>query len=206
MGQARGGSAELGAIVLTGGTAVRLDGADKASIEVGGRTLLDRALDALVDFDDVVVVGPHVITERPVTFRQEDPPHGGPAAGIVAGLSGFPRLPRRIAILAVDLARVTAATFRRLTLEYDADGALLVDTEGRRQPLCGLYDGAMLAAAGAGDTHGMSMRTFLSTLDLVEVPAIAHEADDVDTWADVRALREQFEPERRPTHRPVHES
>ena len=34
----------LGAIVLTGGTAVRLDGADKASLEVGGRTLLDRAL------------------------------------------------------------------------------------------------------------------------------------------------------------------
>lgn len=186
--------ADLAAIVLTGGSAVRLDGADKASIEVAGRTLLDRALDALVDIDDVVVVGPQVFTERPVTFRQEDPPQGGPAAGIVAGLSGFPRLPRRVAVLAVDLPRVTAATFRRLCTAYAGDGALLVDAGGRRQFLCGVYDAAMLTAAGTGDVHGMSMRTMLSTLDLVEVAAVDDESLDVDTWADVRALRERFEP------------
>lgn len=187
--------ADLGAIVLTGGTAVRLDGADKASIEVAGRTLLDRALDALVDIDDVVVVGPQVFTDRPVTFRQEDPPHGGPAAGIIAGLSGFPRLPRRVAVLAVDLPRVTAATFRRLRAAYDGDGVLLIDADGRRQFLCGIYDAAMLIAAGAGDVHGMSMRTMLAALELREVAALRDESLDVDTWADVRALREHLEPD-----------
>ena len=37
------------AVVLAGGTAARLGGADKASIELHGRTLLTHALDALVD-------------------------------------------------------------------------------------------------------------------------------------------------------------
>ena len=36
----------LGAVILTGGTAARMDGVDKASIEVGGVTLLERALAA----------------------------------------------------------------------------------------------------------------------------------------------------------------
>ena len=67
----------LGAVVLTGGSAVRLDGADKASIELGGLTLLEHALGALVDVDEVVVVGDHVPTTRPVTFTREDPRHGG---------------------------------------------------------------------------------------------------------------------------------
>ena len=44
------------AVVLAGGTAVRLDGADKASVELHGRTLLTWALDAVLDAAEVVVV------------------------------------------------------------------------------------------------------------------------------------------------------
>lgn len=180
----------LGAIVLTGGTAVRLDGADKASLEAGGQTLLDRALGSLPPCRDVVVVGEEVHTERPVTVRREDPPFGGPAAGLIAGLGGFPILPERVAVLAVDLPYVSAATWQRLEDSYASDGAVLVDADGRRQPLCGLYSTAALAVAGAGDVHGLSMRRLLEALDLVEVSAVGEEARDVDTWADVRALRE----------------
>ncbi len=42
------GLSGFAAIVLAGGQAARLGGADKASIEVGGRSLLERAL-ALAD-------------------------------------------------------------------------------------------------------------------------------------------------------------
>lgn len=183
----------LGAIVLTGGTAVRLDGADKASIEVAGQTLLERALEALPECRDVVVVGPEVHTRRPVTFRAEDPPFGGPAAGLVAGLGGFPRLPERVAVLAVDLPYVTVATWQRLEAAYAGGGAVLVDEGGRRQPLCGLYSTSALVAAGSGDMHGSSMRRLLDGLDLVDVPSVGDEARDVDTWADVRALREALD-------------
>lgn len=182
----------LGAVVLTGGTAVRLDGADKASLEVAGRTLLERALDNLPACRDVVVVGPQVPTVRPVTFRAEDPAFGGPAAGLVAGLGGFPVLPGRVAVLAVDLPRVTPQTWQRLDAAYAGDGALLVDPDGHRQPLCGLYSGPALRAAGAEAVHGMSMHALLEGLDLVEVPAEPGETRDVDTWADVRELREAF--------------
>src|SRR4051794_24238588 len=44
------------AVVLAGGRASRLDGADKASIEYQGRTLLEHALEALADAAEVVVV------------------------------------------------------------------------------------------------------------------------------------------------------
>ena len=43
------GRMSLRAVVLAGGVAARLDGADKASVELHGRTLLTWALDALVD-------------------------------------------------------------------------------------------------------------------------------------------------------------
>ena len=38
-----------------------------------GRTLLERALDALLDAAEVVVVGEPVPTSRPVTFTRESP-------------------------------------------------------------------------------------------------------------------------------------
>ena len=43
------GTSGFAAVVLAGGTAARLGGADKASIEHAGRTLLEWALDALLD-------------------------------------------------------------------------------------------------------------------------------------------------------------
>ena len=42
--------------VLAGGASRRM-GRDKALIDVGGRTLIDRALDVMADFDQVVVLG-----------------------------------------------------------------------------------------------------------------------------------------------------
>lgn len=59
-----------------GGRGSRLDGVDKAGIEVGGRTLLEWALDAVIDAREVVVVGDPVPTERPVTFTRESPRYG----------------------------------------------------------------------------------------------------------------------------------
>ncbi|MFL6171442.1 MAG: molybdenum cofactor guanylyltransferase, partial [Marmoricola sp.] len=112
-----------GAVVLAGGTSVRLDGADKASIELGGLTLLEHALGAMLDIDEVVVVGEAVPTTRPVTFTREDPAGGGPAAGVLAGLRAFARRPDLLVVLAVDMPLVTSATVRRLAAAAAAAGA-----------------------------------------------------------------------------------
>ena len=57
------------AVVLAGGTAARMGGADKAGIELGGRTLLQHALDAVVDAVEVVVVGDPVPTDAAGDLR-----------------------------------------------------------------------------------------------------------------------------------------
>ena len=105
----------LGAVILTGGTAARMDGIDKAAIEIGGVTLLERALAATMAALEVVVVGREVPTSRPVTWTREDPPLGGPAAGILAGLDRFLRTPDLVCVLAVDMPKVNAGTVARLT-------------------------------------------------------------------------------------------
>jgi molybdopterin-guanine dinucleotide biosynthesis protein A len=179
------------AVVLAGGRAARLGGADKASMEVDGRTLLAHALDAVIDAAEVVVVGDHVPTDRPVTFTLENPRYGGPAAALLTGRDALLRTTTRLAVLAVDMPHLSAGTFRRL-LEAapDGDGAVLTDPEGRRQ-LAFVVDIARLDAVRPHheDQHDLPLHRLLASLDLVEVPSAGPEHRDVDTWADLRDLR-----------------
>ena len=136
-------------VVLAGGTAARMDGVDKASVELAGRSLLEYAVDAFLDAAEVVVVGPDTVrTARPVTFVVEDPPRGGPVAGLLTGVDALLRAPRLVGVLAVDMPRVTPATMRRLReAATGRDGAFLVGGDGRRQ-LAGVLDAARAGGAG----------------------------------------------------------
>lgn len=186
------------AVVLAGGTGVRLGGVDKAAVELDGRTLLEHALAAVAVADEVVVVGGPVPTSRPVTFTREDPPLGGPAAGLLAGVAALTRTADRVVVLAVDMPRVTAATVGRLLDAADApdgpdgrdgrevpDGSALVGRDGRRRLAVVVRPGALVAAAPA-DPHGMPLHGLLRPLDLVDVPALGDEARGVDRWEDLR--------------------
>ncbi len=178
-------------VVLAGGTAARMDGIDKAAVELHGRTLLELAVDALLDADEVVVVAPESVpTERPVTFVCEDPPRGGPVAGLLTGVDALLRRPTLVGVVAVDMPRVTPATWRRLReAAAGRDGAFLVDGDGRRQ-LAGVLDAARLDGVRPGleGQHGMALHRLLAPLDLALVPAIGDEAVDIDSWADLRDL------------------
>ena len=57
------------AIILAGGRASRLDGAAKPLLEVGGRTLLDRAIAAVAGCDPIVV-GPPVPVHGEVAWTR----------------------------------------------------------------------------------------------------------------------------------------
>jgi molybdopterin-guanine dinucleotide biosynthesis protein A len=185
----------LGAVILTGGTAARMDGIDKASIEVGGVTLLERALAATLHAIEVVVVGREVPTSRPVTWAREDPPLGGPAAGILAGIDRFLRMPDLVCVLAVDMPKVNSGTVARLTWavegDPDVDGAVLVDAEGQRQTLAAVYRTTSLQSARPEDReqeHGLPVRRLVGLLRLAEVPVVGNEAFDIDSWKDLRHL------------------
>ena len=83
----------LDVVILAGGAGERLGGVSKADLLLGGRRLLDHILDDLaagragVPLGRVVVVAPDsVAVPAGVSRTLEDPPGGGPAAGICAGL------------------------------------------------------------------------------------------------------------------------
>lgn len=205
-----GEPSRFAAVVLAGGTGARLGGLDKAAIEVDGATLLERVLDAAAGAAEVVVVGHPVPTTRPVTWTLEDPPLGGPAAGLLAGLACLSPAPDLVAVLAVDLPRVTAGTVARLVAAATnppsaepgagpsvADGAVLVDAGGRRQTLAAVYRRASLDAAAPADPadrHGLPMRRLVGGLRLAEVPTVGDEARDVDTPEHLDAVRGRTRP------------
>jgi molybdopterin-guanine dinucleotide biosynthesis protein A len=185
----------LAAVILSGGSGRRLGGVDKASIEVDGRALLEHVLTATAAAAEVVVVGPEMPTIRPVTWTREDPPGGGPAAGLLAGVDAFAVPPDLVCVVAVDMPGFTARTLRRLTgaLEASAaEAACLVDRQGREQWLAGLYRyDALLAARPQGREaeHGLPVRRLVESLRFVTVEAEADEAHDIDTWEDLDDLR-----------------
>jgi len=197
---------EFDAIVLAGGRARRLGGVSKPDVVVAGRRLIDRTLEATAGARDVVVVGPAEVAPPGVRTTREEPPGGGPVAGLEAGLAALPDGAAWVVVLACDLPRVAGAVRPLLAAargagagDTDAAGAVLVDAEGHRQPLAAVYRRAALDSALArlaerdGGPAGRSMRSLLAGLDLVEVPDPAGFAFDVDTWADVdrlEALRE----------------
>lgn len=184
------GLSAFSAVILAGGRAARLDGVDKASVEIGGRTLLAHAIDALIDAAEVVVVGEPVPTERPVTFTLESPRYGGPVAALLTGRDALLRATPYLAVLAVDMPRVDARTFRRLLEAVPGhDGAALVDPDGRRQ-LALVLDMTRLDAVRPDHEgqHDLALHALLGGLDLAEVATRGEEHRDVDTWADLRDL------------------
>ncbi|MEU8647145.1 NTP transferase domain-containing protein [Streptomyces sp. NPDC048674] len=100
------------AVVLAGGSARRLGGADKPGVRVGGRALLDRVLAACADAAVTVVVAEPRATARPVRWAREDPPGGGPVAALDAGLRHTTA--PYVVVLSADLPFLDEKTVRRL--------------------------------------------------------------------------------------------
>jgi len=178
------------AVVLAGGTAARLDGVDKASVEHRGRTLLTWALDSVIDAGEVVVVGDPVPTERPATFVREDPRHGGPVAAMLTGRDALLRERRWLAVLACDMPYLTPATFRRLRdAARGRDGAALFGPDGRRQLVFVVATSALDGVRpGLEEQHGAALQPLMARLDLADVASVGDEHRDIDTWSDLRDL------------------
>ncbi|MFZ3558604.1 NTP transferase domain-containing protein [Streptomyces sp. BH055] len=192
------------AIVLAGGAARRLGGADKPGVRVGGRALLDRVLHACAGARATVVVAEPRGTDRPVVWAREEPPGGGPLAALEAGVRGLdtPRGPvaESVLVLSADLPFLGEPTVRRLldALEGDAaDGVLLADGDGRDQPLVAAYRYAALRRALGelkaehGDLDGLPLRLLTRTLGLTRItdPVASF---DCDTWDDIAAARSRI--------------
>ncbi|MDQ3156643.1 MAG: NTP transferase domain-containing protein [Actinomycetota bacterium] len=182
------------AIVLAGGRSKRLDGADKSAFLLDGKTLLERACAAVADAERIVIVGTVDDPPTGIEVVLEDPPFGGPAAGIGAGLAALGSASSElVAVLACDLP-YAAAAFTALHTEaargFDVDALVAADDSGRRQTLLGIYRTSSLRAAidSAGSLDGLSVRTLIAGLTFAEVTVPEGSTLDVDTWHDVEEL------------------
>jgi len=197
------------AIVLAGGRGSRLGDAVKPEVLVGGVALVDHALAAVAGARHVVLVAPPQVARPGVVTVLEDPPDGGPVAGVAAGLAALRPSPDEVAtplpddlaarsgadlvvVLACDAPHAARALGSLLTAA-DApgvDGARLVSAEGRPQHLVAVYRRAALEAAVAAlpTVRDASVRRLVEPLRLVDVPDTTDAAADADTWDDVARL------------------
>ncbi|MGW3493197.1 NTP transferase domain-containing protein [Streptomyces sp. NPDC001020] len=201
------------AVVLAGGAARRLDGADKPGVRVGGRALLDRVLAACSGAATTVVVAEPRPTAHRVVWACEEPTGAGPVAALEAGLRRTTAA--HVVVLSADLPFLEQGTIRRLldTLRTSAaEGVLLTDPEGHDQPLVAAYRSealrrelARLATADPGDSRrggrgggagqsgltGLPVRRLVAGLDLTRVsdPVASF---DCDTWEAIAAARSRI--------------
>ncbi|MDX2562473.1 NTP transferase domain-containing protein [Streptomyces sp. TX20-6-3] len=189
------------AVVLAGGAAQRLGGADKPGVRVGGRALLDRVLAACRGAGRTVVVGDSRPTVHPVRWTREDPPGGGPLAaldaGVRAGVGGTGA--DVLLVLSADLPFLDEDTVHRLLGALadtpDAEAALLFDAGGRDQPLVAAYRVAPLRrelariAEERGTLAGGPLRRLTGALRLTRVAAGPLASFDCDTWEDIATAR-----------------
>jgi molybdopterin-guanine dinucleotide biosynthesis protein A len=177
-------------VVLAGGGARRLGGIDKASIEVGGRSLLERALATLHGAQLVVVVGPRRATSVPVEWTRESPTGGGPLEAVAAGLR--PATAPFVVLLGVDYPFLGPPVVGSLLDAIgDRDGAALSDGEGEAQYLVGAYRTTVVreAVKGRRPEEGGSLR---SVFDALDVCLLRDEraSFDIDSLDDIDRARE----------------
>ena len=191
----------LGAVVLTGGTAVRMDGVDKAvdrarrrhAARAGagrdddrGRGRRRRGPGPDVAPGDLDRRGPARRRPGRRAARRARPVPAPPGPRRGARGRHAPRLARHV------------RPPGRGAWHADVDGAVLLD-DGRAPAVAvrGLPPRRRSRRRGRPEPGGRARparRTGCSSgLRLVEVPAVDHEADDVDTWVDLRELRQDRE-------------
>ncbi len=177
------------AIVLAGGRSARM-GSDKAAATLAGEPLVARAVAACSSAELVVVVAPpptaSLVDDRRVVVTLEDPPFGGPVAGIEAGVRVLRAAPddSTVFVLACDLpfaAEIVSLLLRSEARRKWTDALLLVDEEGWPQYLAGLYRlGALRAALRRlGRTREASVRQLMAPLRATLIDG-AHLTRDVD--------------------------
>ena len=180
------------AVVLAGGKGARLGGVDKPSIDIAGKSMLERVLDACSGARATAIVGSRRPTSRPVTWTLEAPRDGGPLAGLGAGLAALPADTQRVVVLAADLPYMTADAIARLLVCLPGhDAAIFVDDDGRAQPLAGAYLASALSASlrACGELRNRPAMRILDNLRTVSVADEDGVTRDCDTVAQVETAR-----------------
>ena len=179
---------------------------DKPALVLDGRTLLDVAL-AAVSPARTVVVGPNRNLDPGVLQTRENPPGGGPAAAVAAGVQRLVRAPPApedlVAVLAADLPAIDRLAVEALTtavIEGGLSGAVLLDPDGRTQYLAGVWrlTELLTRVSSRPSWHGARMSDLVDPLIGARLSAGRRESADIDVAADVEEWGVQLPPTQQP--------
>ncbi|MDX1578146.1 MAG: molybdenum cofactor guanylyltransferase, partial [Gemmatimonadota bacterium] len=192
-------------VILAGGRSRRL-GREKPFVDIGGKTVLERLLEAASDARDIVLAvrepsrfasalarwgwgeGPPFVRDgRRVRLVTDPRPDLGPVAGLASGLAAAEGA--RAVVLAGDLPFVTPRLVDRLDRALREAGdaqAAVPRLDGRDQPLCAAYRRTVAARASrlldAEAPGGVSMSRLLEGLRVRRLdPAALDDVEDLAT-------------------------
>ena len=169
--------APISGVVLAGGLSTRF-GSDKAAAEIGGVSLLQRAvklLESVLDEVSVSIRPDQASDALRSRYRclEDRHPGAGPAAGLEAAHAAAPR--RAWLVLACDQPGLSRADLQRLVAERDPNAAATAYCDpatGTPQPLCAIYEPATLAGLAKETVagNGPSPRDYLVRRPLKLIP------------------------------------
>ena len=161
-------------LVLAGGRGRRMK-ADKASLDVGGRTLLEHVLVQVEPLFDEVLVGlspgqaaPRLPAGSRARFVCDGAPGLGPIGGLLAGLKAARN--DACAVVACDIPDIDLPLLRALAKAAAADIAVPVGPSGLREPLFAVYAKSVVPAVEALLARGE--RSLLPLYDLCRTAAV----------------------------------
>ncbi|MEL4359111.1 MULTISPECIES: molybdenum cofactor guanylyltransferase [unclassified Luteococcus] len=175
-------------IILAGGQSRRM-GTPKATLQLAGRTLLRHAVDACATFSPIVVVGPpelaSLLTDVPgCILTREDPPGGGPSAGLAAGLAALEEHQvETVQVLCCDLPRAVDLVAALDGLDWaDHEALVPLDLESWPQYLSARYrlDALRAAVPVEAEARGVGVRRLMRGLHAKLVPLEEELVADVD--------------------------
>ena len=183
-------------MVLAGGEGRRING-DKPLQTVGGRTLLDRALDRAAGYSDLVALSVRGAGQAKAAVRRliDDPAIPGPLAGIDSALR-FARGSGADAVLTIpcDAPFLPDDLMERLARALtERVGVAIARSGGRLHPVCALWRAGLddqlrtYAATGRGALMGLA--------DAVGWTAVEWPAEPVDPFFNVNTPEDLDEAE-----------
>lgn len=191
------------AVILAGGKASRMGGAPKGLLEVGGRRILDRLVDAASaafgTLPLLVANDPAAAGWRPdLSVTADRIPDAGTLGGIHAALT---TVAGPVVCVAWDMPFVTAVLLRRLAADLDRFDAVLPASDGPRgvEPLCAGYGpgclGPIEAAIGRGDLRAIGFHQDI-VVRVLDPATIAPLGDPARLFFNVNTPADRVEAER----------
>jgi molybdopterin-guanine dinucleotide biosynthesis protein A len=185
---------QVTAVVLCGGAGLRFGG-DKTRADLAGSPVLDHVLDGLPAEWLVFCVGAPRPTSRVVRWHREEPPGGGPVAGLAAALAHLES--PVVVVLGGDMPYAAGSApdlVARLGVSADVDAVVGRDGDGRLQPLLAAYRTDALVRSLPAEPAGTPLMRLLDPLRTLVVEVPEEAALDVDTAEDLERARHRLDP------------